>query len=167
MSEKVSAEQRLGGWLSLSAAIVIAVGLSVAVHGEEMTAKRPPPVEFDSHGAVLCTWLIYNTLERVGRACFANETAFNRELAEGIEAMDQFIVVNLPISADQLPEYKAKFIANHSQNGISKEPACSEFQPAELAFYQSARTRSTTERRRADIGRLLSIPRKPVLNPCM
>jgi hypothetical protein len=95
----------------------------------------------------------------MGDECFANEDAeFKAALSEGIERIDQFIIDNAPTTSERLAKAKRdmRFVS----------PEISICRPDLVSIYLNMR-QAGPEALRRSIADLLSVPRKPAMNPCL
>jgi len=124
------------------------------------------------HGAVLCAWRMYINL-RVGLdLCFPNEYSELREdLDDAIAAMNRFIVDNrVPAtSMDEVEAFAAAEDARQRSEAAAVAPdklreACS---AGELGQMINGISQIPRAERRKTVADLLSVPRQPVLNPCL
>lgn len=128
------------------------------------------------HGAVLCAWYLYINLAGYLDACFPDEDRDVRdELGKGIDAINDFIVTNSlkPVPKKELEAYvfaervkalaiprtlNAPLCAARPEGGESGEA---------LAKFRNHLSSVPREQFRAEIRYLLSVPRPPVMNPCL
>jgi hypothetical protein len=124
-------------------------------------AAGPPPGDHSGKGAVLCAWRLMLAAQAVGRRCFAGQdAAFQAELARSIARTDAFILKNS--SARPTPADLARFKARVGEEVDRQRPALC----AEDEVYRAFRDAGTAAMR-TTTDELLSVPREPVLNPCL
>jgi hypothetical protein len=159
----------------LLAGIVATIGLVLCpmlANGSDRQPELDPP---DPHGAVLCVWQIYVAAAEVGNMCFPQEGGhFKDVLRESIEKMDAFIISNSPRTAEQIAEEKRRIFDSTGLSQLMARarehepdiPVCQSkaFGDA-LVLYEWMR-KQDPQTMRADVAKLLAIPRKPVMNPC-
>lgn len=116
-------------------------------------------------GPVLCIWSLEVAAQQVGNRCFAGKDAdFQRELARSISRTEAFIVANssTPTSLATLNARK-RAEALKAADSLKPEKLCkSDF----VGVYDNLRAKGAAGMR-ALTDDLLSIPREPVINPCI
>jgi hypothetical protein len=158
------------------AALVAAIALATcnecgaSDHGSGAVAPPPnapsapkagdnaPAVEVDTsgHGAVLCTYWIYLDLQSFGEKCFPQDSYFQATLAGEIARIEKFIMENGPATPADIGQMRAHMradVANAACDGDVK------------GVYLTLRHHQA-ELHSAD-DELLSVPRKPEINPCL
>jgi hypothetical protein len=117
----------------------------------------------DPHGAVLCVWGLYQLIQIVGEKCFPDEKSeFKNVIDEAIDKIDVFIMKNAPATREEIEKRKA-----HDREAVgSDSKLCDLERDSPMELYQGAR-RATPEEIRASVEKLLAIPRKPVMHPCL
>lgn len=119
-------------------------------------------VDNTGKGAVLCIWSIYDAVRLVGRECHpSQDAAFQVELEQSIARIDEFIIANStrPVSKEQINALRAKGLEMLRLHGN----ICA---GDTERFYQMFRSRGASALREQTTD-LLSIPREPVMNPCL
>ncbi len=118
------------------------------------------------HGAVLCSWEMMVGLKAAADICFPQEfTEVSELLGEAIAAYDTFIVANslTPVTKADL-EARAEERARRLKAGGQ---ACLNMRRDLLEpFAERLKTRSRAEVMRS-VAEALSVPRPPVMNPCL
>jgi hypothetical protein len=116
-------------------------------------------VEIDQsgHGAVGCAWMIYVTLEQYGEACAPGDAETHAMLAEAVGRIDRFVMENGPATPDEIAAGKKRL---SDQAGHYR--SCG----GDLASMYAGLPRDPAALRKS-IDDLLSVPRKPVINPCL
>ena len=113
-------------------------------------------------GAVLCIWGILEAARAAGRECFkGQDQEFQSELDASLARMDQFIIQNSSHHLTQagLETRRAQSIRQlHSLGNICTGDAG--------GMYAVFRTRGVAQLRTL-VAENLSIPREPVINPCL
>jgi len=119
-------------------------------------------VDRTGKGAVLCTWGILEAARTAERECFRDDDkAVEAELDRSISRIDAFIIHNSvrPVTPAALEAERLRGIqALHASGNICKSDAGKMYE-AIRAGGASRLEASTTD--------LLSIPREPVINPCL
>ena len=151
--------------LALSSYLVsVSPALAQPRPAEKQQREVPPPPPMDPHGAVLCVWYIYLEIKAVGDRCFRDDASeFPKLLNEAIEQLDTFIVENAPIARPELEAAKAKYLG-------SRNPVCRpDSKNGQLQMYEHLRDSINRDVAgfRASLAKLLAVPRKPVMNPCL
>lgn len=119
-------------------------------------------IDNSGKGAVLCILSIYDAVRLVGRECHpGQDAAFQAELEQSIARIDEFIIANSthPVSKEQLDAQRAQGLRGLQARGRICEGGAEQ-------MYQMLRG-SGPEALRAQTADLLSIPREPVMNPCL
>lgn len=134
----------------------------------------PSDIEQDTsgHGAVLCIWEIYISVRAGLDICTPGEHKDLRDdLSDGITAMNRFIVANNipPVSSAQVNAAVAARDKRYHDEAAKLAPdkiheQCTSDETTRLigAFEQESR-----DQRRRRIADLLSVPRQPLMNPCL
>ena len=113
-------------------------------------------------GAVMCLWAIYEAARVAGDDCAKGSDAdFRTELSRAIGQVDRFIIRNssAPITPADLDRRRAAAAAQLRAQG----PVC---KGAAYGMYTGLRDRGAAALR-AGTDDALSIPREPVMNPCL
>jgi len=130
------------------------------------------------HGAVLCVWHIYISARQTLDGCFPGAyPELRQDLSDGIAAMNGFIVAN-SLHPTSTAEVEASVAASDrdarlkwSETIQSLRPTKEQIQAAcrndEAGRMIIAMANQPREQRRQMIRDLLSVPRPPVMNPCM
>ena len=124
-------------------------------------AGSVPPVDGSGKGAVLCAWSLYVVAQEVGRRCHAGEdAAFQDELGRSVARTDAFILRNS--SAHPKPAD----LAARKAMALRETPAAALCAGTTAELYDQFR-RQGAAALRASTDDLLSVPREPVMNPCV
>jgi hypothetical protein len=95
----------------------------------------------------------------MGDECFPNEDVeFKAALSEGIERIDQFIIENAPTTTDVLAKAKREMKFVPPDVSICRRDI--------VSIYLNLR-QAGPEALGRSIADLLSVPRKPAMNPCL
>ena len=146
------------------------------VKGEEIVTIRKASVEIevsskgtlgtDGDAAVLCLWNEYVKLHVAADYCFPDsERELREDFADAVEQFKKFIVANTltPVSRSSLDVFVEKRrteLLSHTPQTPAGAPRCPK---TELFVDYQADGR---EKRRADVAKILAVPRPPVMNPC-
>jgi hypothetical protein len=121
----------------------------------------------DEDRAVLCAWNEYVNLFIGAEYCFPDsERELREDFADAIERFKTFIVANslTPVSRSDLDasveKRRADFLARVPKTPPGT-PRC-----VKLDFFADYQA-DGQEKRRADVTRILAVPRPPVMNPCL
>jgi hypothetical protein len=146
------------------------------VKGEEIVTIRKESVEIevssagtvgmDKDTAVLCLWNEYVKLHVGADYCFPDsERELREDFAEAVERFKDFIVANslTPITRSALDAFVEKR-RTELLSQVPKTPTGAPRCPKTELFvdYQA----DGREKRRADVAKILAVPRPPVMNPC-
>jgi hypothetical protein len=129
-------------------------------------------IDNSGKGAVLCVWNIYVGLKAYLDTCVSDrDKEFRADLGKGIDRIEQFIVENslTTVSKSDLEARKRSELAGLSAMSPSQIEAMCSATPDDTTYgvYASFRSALTSEKLKAAIANLLSIPRLPVMNPCL
>jgi hypothetical protein len=125
--------------------------------------EKDPPLgklnpEDVKHGAVLCAWTIYLTVRVIGDTCYApKDENLHAALDQEIARIDKFIMDNAPATPDELEIMRRRFTFVTSDSICKRESR---------QFYEGIRNWGL-EKIHQSVTDLLSVPRKPVMNPCL
>jgi hypothetical protein len=112
------------------------------------------------HGAVLCTWGIFEGVRQAGERCFAGkDPEFQAALGQSMSRIDAFIIANAPATPADLEARRKAVLAEAGTTDICKSPAA-------VYFYQALRDRGPASLKTMT-DELLAVPRHPEMNPCM
>lgn len=160
--------------LSLALASVFIPVLMALANADQLPPSQPGGVETrrlgdktvqidnSGKGAVLCIWSIYDAVRLVGQECHpGQDAAFQAELEQSIARIDDFIIANSthPVSKEQLEARRAQGLRLLQARGSICAGGAEQ-------LYQMLRG-SGPDALRAQTADLLSIPREPVMNPCL
>ncbi len=123
-------------------------------------------------GAVRCAWEIYVAMKNMSDLCFpSDDSEFKDNLNYAVDKTNDFIVINSlsPITKTEIEEeIKKKFLTLKEQTAkMSKEEFEKECTSGDIAKMKKHMMSIPTEEFRKEIDDSLSIPRPPVLNPCL
>ena len=120
----------------------------------------------DQDTAVLCVWSEYVNLHIGADYCFPDgERELKEDFADAVEHFKDFIVANslTPVTRSDLDAYvekrRAELISRMSKTA-GGAPRC-----PKLDFFVDYQA-DGRKKRRADVAKILAIPRPPVMNPC-
>jgi hypothetical protein len=156
--------------------MLLAIGLVVTLggmaHSSQEPSRDPNTREFSQDGwtvqmdvsgkgAVLCAWMLYDTVAIIGETCHRNrDEALQTELRNSVSRIETFIMANSrePASREGLDEARRQRRAELDRRLCRQRDA--------VDMYRAVRDQGP-EKLRSDIDDLLSIPREPVMNPCV
>jgi hypothetical protein len=128
------------------------------------------------HGAVLCMWRLYISFRQGLNLCFLSQyPEFKEDLNYAVGAMNDFIAANslAPTSKEEVEAAVATLDERAKKQG---DEATAQLGGEEFQRRCTSRdfgrgivkmAEMTREQRRRQISDLLSVPRPPVMNPCM
>jgi hypothetical protein len=127
------------------------------------SGKNVVQIDRTGKGAVLCAWGIYESIRVIGRECHqGQDVAFRTELDQSLARIDDFIMKN----SRQSPITKADLNARRME-GLKQLHASGNICMGDgEKMYVMFRTRGAPALR-AQTTDLLSVPREPVMNPCL
>jgi hypothetical protein len=145
------------------------VSIQVTREGSKMQSLG---VDHSGHGAVLCIWQIYIALRAELDTCFAGKYPELRDdLGTSINAMNKFIAQNslLPTSEKEVESSAlAQDIKLRSPAAnMSPKRLAEVCQSGDLARMVLEEAKTTHAQRLKQLDDLLSVPRPPVMNPCL
>jgi len=137
----------------------------------QSSSPSPPEVDTSGKGAVLCTWLIMVEVRNAIDLCFPGEyQTLRRQLSEALDATNDFIVTNSPT-----PTTKAELEAAIAERAKKSRDELANRRGA-IADTQYCRTHKdllvpmtaqSDEEAKRWLADFLSVPRKPLMNPCL
>ncbi|WEK41328.1 MAG: hypothetical protein P0Y50_06885 [Candidatus Brevundimonas colombiensis] len=154
----------------------LAVGLALLLCGMAPSSQEGPPdkhirefsqdgwtvqTDVSGKGAVLCAWTLYDTMAIIGETCHRNrDAALREELRDGVGRIENFIMANsrTPVSRQGLDDARRQRRAELDRGLCRQRDA--------VEMYRALREQGP-EAVRSNIDDLLSIPREPVMNPCL
>lgn len=115
--------------------------------------------DLSGHGAVLCSWQVYVVVASVLEICpeYRNEQ-LKADMADAIDRINDFIVANslFPVSKAELEKRAAS---------MRESRLCERGGPA--AEMLKSFGSMSHDKRMSGVADLLSVPRPPVMNPCL
>ncbi|HYD06061.1 MAG TPA: hypothetical protein VEC60_10055 [Reyranella sp.] len=141
--------------------------LAIACIGFVLTATPAVAQEIDTtgKGAVLCAWQIFQTVRNVIDACAPGEfQALRSDMSWAIDATNDFIAANSP-----QPVTKAELeavVARDAERDRARftSASCPTLREQWIESWSSV---TMGEPFRRGVADMLSVPRKPVMNPCV
>jgi hypothetical protein len=131
-------------------------GFAYAQQPEQEFALNPEDVK---HGAVLCSWGILLGVREFGDKCDPEkDVRFQAALDDAIARIDQFIIDNAPMTREKVEQYKQSLL-RVPRDKLCKTPDLRQLYELERKAGPEDIARNVTD--------LLSVPRKPVANPCL
>jgi hypothetical protein len=121
----------------------------------------------DRSDAVLCFWDLYVNLKVGADYCLPDsEPELKEDFTDAVERIKTFIVANslTPVSRSDLDA----FVEKRRTEFLARVPKTPPGMPrcARLDFFTDYLA-DGREKRRADVAKILAVPRPPVLNPCL
>jgi len=124
-------------------------------------------VDHSGHGAVLCAWRIYvDTLAALEVCQPDTHIELRQDLRQATDAIADFIVANslTPVKKTDLDAYVFKRRAETRAQSDAAGKACSpEFLEQSLPQLEAV----PRDERQAQTAEILSVPRPPVMDPCL
>jgi hypothetical protein len=120
-------------------------------------------------GAVLCTWLILiDTRAEMDICTPGKSSSFREDLSWAIDATNEFIFANspTPITKGMLEEVISRRLSDVRAKMAAGEPTIVDCQLTRRENVDSLETQSR-EDFRSRIADFLSVPRKPLMYPCL
>jgi hypothetical protein len=148
----------------IAAAMILS--LATPAPGQDQPVSKPPQAQWDStgKGAVRCIWMLYLIAQGMVTECGWQRTPSDDAMEQAILDIDEFILANAserPTRAG-LQDYKRRMV-EEQLNG-TRQAYQKRF--CEIPFIDRLRNQSPNQIREGTKD-LLSIPREPVLNPCL
>jgi hypothetical protein len=131
--------------------------------GQDRMVLGPRQFEQDKSGAgaVLCSWSIYLSIQNQTAACALPRRPADDAIDQAIAAINEFILANSSLhpTRPMLEDFKRGAAESElRQRGLEK--ACAS---PDLEMFR----RPSPEKVQASVKALLSVPREPVMNPCL
>jgi len=134
----------------------------------QVTSSSQPEFDSSGKGAVLCTWFIIVDVRNAIDACFPSEFGDLRvNLTGAIDKTNDFIVANspTPVTKEELNQVIAKRLAEASaQVAMGGSATGCKSRRDQFIEPMARQSRDDFHRWLADF---LSVPRKPLMNPCL
>jgi hypothetical protein len=144
-------------------AMFVIVALAVPVTGQDrmILGKRQFERDNSGKGAVLCSWSINLSVQARTADCGWARRPVDDAIDEAITAIDDFILANSSLhpTRPMLEDFKRR-AAESERRIVTRERYC---ESRNSEFIRSA----DPDRIREGVKALLSIPREPVMNPCL
>jgi hypothetical protein len=146
------------------ALVLLGVIVTMSANGVEQAvaqqSSEADEIDTSGHGAVLCIYMINLHAAVTGRVCYpGKDEVLQSALDESLARIEAFVLENSSISAAELARWRQEYTDRQKDSG----QLCSG-ESADL--YKTLRDRGA-EALRASTDKLLSVPRKPVMNPCL
>ncbi|SRR5258708_28188351 len=139
------------------------VALVVPAAGQDRMILGPHQFERDNsgRGAVLCIWSIHLSVQARAAECGWARRPVDDAIDEAIKAIDEFILANSSLhpTRPMLEDFKRR-AAESERRIVTRERYCDN---RDSEFVRSA----DPDRIREEVKALLSVPREPVMNPCL
>ncbi|MEP7240992.1 MAG: tetratricopeptide repeat protein [Devosia sp.] len=130
---------------------------------EEPSEERPE-VDTTGKGAVMCIWSIYTSVEATVDACGLPTTPADDAIRGGLERISKFIIENShqPVTEEQLESWSAR-IKNQQIMTVVQPIGRKACGGEDIAPFRTG----SPDQIEQSIDDLLSIPREPLMNPCL
>lgn len=147
----------------MSRYLAAAAVLFSLVDSAKSTDRRHDP-ENDPRGAVLCYWTLYMGAEIAGERCFPNDP-FRDPLKNAMNRMERFIIENKPTTQETIDIAKQNFLGKTPNDYKTNTKYCTKEDMAVSTFtWLKNRGVAALDQ---EMSKLLAVPRKPVMNPCI
>ncbi len=126
-------------------------------------------IDRSGHGAVLCSWQIFIAMRQALDACATGgHAAIRSELDRSIAATNVFIVKNTP-KPTTLAQVEAAVRSLNAQAdaGYAKLSPEQRTRACATSWAMQSAARLSPQELRQQTAELLSVPRLPVMNPCL
>jgi hypothetical protein len=149
--------------LLVSLSINAMPGFAMQQETEHPEQEKAPPLgkpnpEDLKHGAVLCSWVIFLAVRAIGDTCYPQEDEkFRKTLDQEIARIDKFIMDNTPATPEELEILRRRLTVVYPASVCNDDGR---------KFYELLRNRGP-EKIHQSVTSLLSVPRKPAMNPCL
>jgi hypothetical protein len=145
---------------------VLMVTLALPAAGQDRMVLGPRQFERDSSGkgAVLCAWSIFLSVQTHTKDCGLTRRPVDDVIDEAISQIDEFILANSSLHPTRAALEEFKRAAAEFERGLARQRSPKQF--CENTDYEIWRG-ADPEKIRASVNALLSIPREPVMNPCL
>jgi hypothetical protein len=154
--------RRLGKLIGVSFAALMLV---VPAFGQERMVLGPRQFEHDQSGkgAVLCTWSIYLSVQQVTKICGLPRRTTDDAIDKAIEAIDEFIIANSSLRPNKRMIEEFKHAAEQQQLRLLRQQQKNFCANNDIEFFR----KPSPEQIQESVKSLLSVPREPVMNPCL
>lgn len=146
--------------------VLLIAALAADAAGQDQMVLGPRQFERDNsgRGAVLCVWSIYLSIQAHTKDCGLPRRPADDVIDEAIAEIDEFILANSSLHPTRAALEDFKRRAAESERRLARQRSSKEYcQNNDYEIWHSA----DPGRIRADVKALLSIPREPVMNPCL
>jgi hypothetical protein len=116
-------------------------------------------------GAVSCAWMVHSHTYQLLKACMPSRESYLKAYGEAVDRIEDFIVENslTPVSKSELQK-NAETMFDMSKQQMSMEQLCeSDFLPNSDGDLSEEKSKTF----RQSIDKILSVPRPPVMEPCI
>jgi len=129
--------------------------------------------DISGHGAVMCVWGIYTALRSVFDLCPTNsgDEELKTALDDAINRIDDFILANSNAGVTkeglQAQVRKQMLAAQEKLNGLPDDVRAQKCYAGDAAKMLDRLRSKPTDSIKRSVDDLLSVPRPPVINPCL
>lgn len=139
--------------------LVLGAALAACWSSSIAAPPPPPPVDQSGKGAVLCVWMLTSLVREASRRCDLPDRSreLDRELDNSIERIEAFIMANASSPPKDIRKARKAMIADQTGRDFCK------YIPELYSAHQAQGAAALRE----GIDELLSVPREPLMNPCV
>ena len=147
------------------------VGLALCLSIATALGQDIPKVDNSGKGAVLCAEMILLDTIAITKACKWDRVATDDVIDAAVKDIDAFVIANSrsPVTQTELDQQEAAYMSRSASLVVAQPEQC-KVDPEDntSGFTVSWQLRQMTPlATKAWIKDLLSIPREPLLNPCL
>lgn len=127
--------------------------------------QNAPQIDNSGKGAVLCGYMIYTEVSASSEVCQIPRTAWDDALDHGIADIEDFIVANSsqPVTLEQLRRGTDLRAARLMEDVHQSPDHLTSFCQSDFLLFRQG----TAEDLKLQVADMLSVPREPLLNPCL
>ncbi len=151
---------------SLLIAAAMIVSLAMPAPGQDQPVPKPPVAQWDStgKGAVLCIWMLYLITQAIVTECGSPRTPTDDAMDQAILDIDEFILANSSERPTRAGLQDSKRRTVEEQINGARQAYQKRF--CQIPFIGKFREQAA-DKIKEGTKDLLSIPREPVMNPCL
>jgi hypothetical protein len=166
----IEAQQQADG--SISETVKLPSGVSFVIHHPQKGGTNVTGLDNSGHGAVMCAWEIYVKISIAADICSATDKEdITQRLSGAIRRIDGFIIENspTPMSQADLDRRKERIRADAiaALARLSNDEATRKCRTDDASRMLERLKSQPAEKFEMGVDDLLSVPRPPVMNPCL
>ncbi len=139
---------------------------TITLEGDIRISDDGTAVDKSGLGALKCALMVYSEINNLLHACYEDSHEnYKKSYGEVISRIEDFVVENslTPVTKEDVRAEIQKIYDAHNE-GKTKDVLClSEFLPPEDAVLDSVGVKKLNK----SVDKLLSVPRAPVMQPCL